>query len=502
MKLPIILFLCFLLLFNLSYTRTAEEWKTRAIYQILTDRFARTHDDITQCTDLSDYCGGTFKGIERNLDYIKNMGYNAIWISPVAKNAPKGYHGYWYINMYEINEHFGSKQDLKDLIDACHEKDIWVMIDVVPNHVAPIPGNNDFSGIYPFNDQKYYHELDMPCKWVDDNDPYNQTRLETCWLAYLPDLNQDDEFVRQTLLDWIRDFVQTFNVDGLRLDATRHIPKWFWTEFREAAGVFTVGEVFNHDLTYCAGYQECIDSLLNFPLRGIFEQMFMEDRSMKSVEEFFEYSASLWKDQDVLGNFVNNHDIERSLFFGFDVPALKAMYAFAFSAMGIPIGYYGDEQLFHGGVDPLNREPLFDKKNPNSEMYQYIKTILTFRFKSEFYKHEQIERVADDSFYAFSRGYAFFAFTNSKGEEVRTVTSHPYEEGTLLCNIFNQKQCIEVKDGKFEIHLINKEAKILFPVRSSRETQWGKNAWKSIKQLWSNNFVSDISKAFWRTKKN
>ena len=71
------------------------------------------------------------------------MGFNAIWISPVVENYENGYHGYWATNWEEINHYFGTADDLKNLVDACHEKDIWVMVDVVANHVGPV--GTDFS---------------------------------------------------------------------------------------------------------------------------------------------------------------------------------------------------------------------------------------------------------------------------------------------------------------------------------------------------------------------
>ena len=132
------------------------EWKSRSVYQVLTDRFAKTGDSGDACTNLSTYCGGTYKGIENNLDYIQGMGFDAIWISPVVDNMADGYHGYWAANWEKLNDNFGSEQDLHDLVKACHDKDIYVMVDVVANHVAPI--GSDFSQIYPLNRPEHYHE--------------------------------------------------------------------------------------------------------------------------------------------------------------------------------------------------------------------------------------------------------------------------------------------------------------------------------------------------------
>jgi alpha-amylase len=72
--------------FSPCFGKTAQEWKSRTIYQLLTDRFARTDGGSQLCDDLSDYCGGSYKGIQDNLDYITDMGFDAIWISPIPKN--------------------------------------------------------------------------------------------------------------------------------------------------------------------------------------------------------------------------------------------------------------------------------------------------------------------------------------------------------------------------------------------------------------------------------
>jgi alpha-amylase len=77
------------------------------------------------------------------------MGFDAIWISPIVTNMAGGNHGYWATNWDDVNTNFGSKQDLIDLVNICHSRGIWVMVDVVANHVAPV--GNDFSQIYPLN---------------------------------------------------------------------------------------------------------------------------------------------------------------------------------------------------------------------------------------------------------------------------------------------------------------------------------------------------------------
>jgi alpha-amylase len=89
------------------------------------------------------------------LDYIKDLGFDAIWISPIVDNYDNGYHGYWARKIYEVNSHFGTKDDLKRLVTECHKRDIWVMVDVVGNHM----GNTDtyYGNNAPFTSTDHYH---------------------------------------------------------------------------------------------------------------------------------------------------------------------------------------------------------------------------------------------------------------------------------------------------------------------------------------------------------
>lgn len=122
---------------------------------MLTDRYQKNTAGGSACTSLGNYCGGTFKGIQNGLDYIKGMGFDAIWISPVVDNLAGGYHGYWAKNWDAINSNFGSEADLKALVAAAHAKGMWVMVDVVANHSAPIGTN--YSQISPLNQAAHYH---------------------------------------------------------------------------------------------------------------------------------------------------------------------------------------------------------------------------------------------------------------------------------------------------------------------------------------------------------
>jgi len=451
-------------LFISASSRTAEEWKPRSIYQIITDRFAKSDGSSNVCTDLTKYCGGTFQGMINNLDYIQGMGFDAIWISPVVANTPDGYHGYWIKDLYGINENFGTAEEFKELVRICHERDIWVMVDVVANHVGYVD-NFDYSGIVPFNDPKYYN----PYKSCDDIDFGHQPDVEVCWLSGLPDLDQNHPFVRETLIDWAKDFVKTYGIDALRIDTIPHVSKGFWAEFSDAVGVYTLGEVLNMNIHYLASYQGAVNALLNYALYSTMRNTFNEKKPMTHFKGYYDTAYAIWPDITTLGNFVNNHDNPRFLSNSTDLQAFKAALAFSLSSVGIPIVYYGDEQAFNGGQDPLNREPLWTNMNKDTDIYGFIQKINKFRKDSEFYKFEQVERFVDEGMYVFSRNNYMFAFTNSPVVESRSIENHPYEDGALICNIFDQSDCVEVKDGKFPITLVNGEVKMLAPSVINKE---------------------------------
>jgi len=459
----------------LAVSKTAEEWKSRSVYQILTDRFARSDGADHPCTNLGDYCGGTYKGIQNNLDYIQDMGFDAIWISPIVANTPGGYHGYWVSNLFEVNENFGSKEDLKQLIQTCHERDVWVMVDVVANHVGYVD-NSNYSTIYPFSDAAHYNPY-SDCAHTDYRDG---AAFETCWLSGLPDLDQNHPFVRQTLLDWITDFVKEYDFDALRIDTIPHVSREFWTQFSEASGIFTMGEILNLNLTYLASYQGPVDGVLNYALYSAMQFSFQNGGSMKSIESYYEDAYATWPDITTLGNFINNHDNPRFLSTTENQVAFKSALAFSMCSIGIPMVYYGDEYAFNGGADPANREALWTHLDhvPKTEIHELLKTLNKFRKETQFYKYEQVQRYSDNQMYAFSRGDYFFAFTNSQDEQVsRVITSHPYSEGTLLCNVLHQQQkgeeedCVEVKDGEFVVTLRHGEVKVLAPSQNEREEQ-------------------------------
>ncbi|KAI6658435.1 Acid alpha-amylase-like [Oopsacas minuta] len=451
----------FLFLANLLiiFAKSPQEWKSRIVYQLLTDRFSQSNSS-SPCQDLSSYCGGTFQGIINHLDYIQNLGINAIWISPIILQTNNGYHGYWAQDIYQINPHFGTSQDLKDLVNACHSKDIWVMLDVVANHMGNQGNINDFSYFVPFNKAEYYHKYCIINNWA------NQTEVEICRLAGLPDLDQSNSFVSQTLLKWIMEVVSNYSFDGIRIDTVPEVPFDFWVKYAKSAGVYSVGECLNGNVGYVEHYQNALSGMLNYPMFFTLRDVFQNKQSMDQLRARIS-EESTFPDITLLGNFIDNHDNPRFLHQNGDYTLLINALTFTIFQEGIPIIYYGTEQGFAGGKDPNNRESLFGNFNQNHILYRVISTINKFKLSqgSDVYNSQQIQRYSDDQFYAYTRGMIFVGVSNlgSNGHSVHTITYHPYSNNTQLKNALNETDQVKVNNGKFQVNIWNGQPKLYFP---------------------------------------
>ena len=455
------LILSFCSLIILSISKTAEEWKSRAIYQLMTDRFATSNASPAPC-NVSEmkYCGGDHKGLKDHLDYIKGMGWDAIWISPIVKNAEGSYHSYHTIDFYGLNEHFGTEEDMQNLVKAMHDNDIWLMLDVVANHVGLV--GNDFRSINPFNSPEHYHD---PCTITDWT---NYEMVEYCRLADLPDLKHENDYVADELLRWIKYMVDKYHVDGLRVDTVPEVPRWFWKKFNEACGVFQMGEVFNGNVEYVASYQGPLTATFNYPLYYSINDGFKGD--MTYLHEYFTEKRGVYQDATVLGVFIGNHDNPRFLHQDEWNQRTKKQLdnASVFSVFweGIPIVYYGDEQYFDGGGDPGCREALWESNfNTSTPLYQYYKQALNVRKKKAIWNKDLDELHYETDLYAFRRGNDILVVVTPE----KTLTSTFDNKGgklkqTQYFNIFDKNDKITIgSDNKITVSMTN-DPKVYIPV--------------------------------------
>jgi len=335
------------------------------------------------------------------------------------------------------------------------------MLDVVANHV----GIASPAQIVPFNSSSHYHDCGQCPFDCNIRDFTCFTReLQWCRLAGLPDLNQTVPFVKNSLLNWIRDTISTFRFDGIRIDTVPEVPTSFWVDFVKAAGVYAVGEVFS-DLGCCVAHQQqALPGVLSYPLFWTMRDVFMDHNSMYGLQSINQQYLQ-FPDVNLLGTFIDNHDQPRFMHRNPDYKSYENAIAYTLMSQGIPIIYYGTEQGYRGGPDPANREVLWPNYGRNV-LTDFIQLVVNYRKKAKVWNFPQVQRYADDQFYAFTRGNSFVATTNVGGSGVtiqRTISYHPYPDGTTLCNLFFPSDCVKVQNGIFIVVLVAGECKIFHP---------------------------------------
>lgn len=370
-----------------------DAWKSRSIYQLMTDRFALSDlsTNVPCNTTAGLRCGGTWRGIINNLDYIEGMGFDAIMISPIIKNLEgrvtygEAYHGYWPQDMYALNPHFGTEQDFQDLISALHNRSMYLMVDTLINNMAYMTnGSNpatavDYSVLRPFNQASEYHPY---CEISDWND-YPQA--QKCWtgddITALPDLAQEKPEVASMLLDWIQETLANYSIDGLRIDAAKHVYPDFLPQFFKASGsMFMTGEVFEQDAGIICKYQKnYLPSVPNYPIYYAMQAAFTKG-NVSALSNEIQAMSKLCPDVTALATFSENHDLARFASFKDDISLAMNVMAFTILFDGVPMIYQGQEQHFNGSDASSSRAALWTSNyNTNAPLYQLTATLNKIR---------------------------------------------------------------------------------------------------------------------------
>ena len=416
--------------------RSSQEWQGRRVYQIVTDRFSPDVTPAPDCNDLTKYCGGTFKGIQNHLDYITDMGFNAIWISPVVVNWPTDYHGYAALDFFHINPHFGSAQDLKNLVDACHKANVWVMIDIVANHAATV--GTDFARVQPFNKSEYYHD------WCDVNNYQCFTNeILNCRLSALADLNQDHPFVREQLKLHVQWLLSEFQFDGIRADTIMFVKQNFWVELVSFIGTpYFVGEVWSNFQCNLQYTQYGIPATLNYPLYDAIRNVFLGSWSMRNLGNAWrqqqQYAHPTWE-----MNFIDNHDNPWFMSSTNKVQRYQSALAHMFFTDGVPCVYEGTEHLYSGTKEnDQNRRPIWPTGFAKKEMYYFLQVLNTVYQSMKVTNYPVEERWQDDSVYCLIRGPVLLCTTNTDDQQTRTVYNL-HLAGLKVCDAFNPSNCMK-----------------------------------------------------------
>lgn len=382
-----------------SYYGTLEPFVGEAVYFVVTDRFVNGDPDndhrdqggehpsfdipLPECDGVQaniGYLGGDFRGLLNNAGYIADMGFSAVWITPIVDNPDQaftggdpitctsfltdrgksGYHGYWGVNFHRLDEHLPSPGlDFADLTRELREHGLKTVLDIVANHGSPAwtmpqpqPG---FGQLFDAEGRLVADHQNLPPQELDpEREPLHRFYNTEPDLAQLADLDPDRPEVMDYLLDAYLKWIGQ-GADAFRVDTVRHQPKAFWRQFierirSEHPGFFFFGEAFDYEIENIAPYtwpEAGGMSLLDFPLKAAMAQVFEQaDSDYAALEPALHLKDGPWWNPYELAIFYDNHDMARLN--ASDEGFIDA-HNFLFTARGFPVVYYGSEIGFMRG---------------------------------------------------------------------------------------------------------------------------------------------------------
>lgn len=416
-------------------------WADGAIvYQIFPERFARANLDTSGNwykfpMHYMDKLGGSIRGIIDGLNYLKDLGIEVIYLTPIFKSSSN--HKYNTNDYLEIDPDFGNEEDLKELVLKAHENNIKIILDGVFNHTgyefAPFQDllKNQENSKY----KDWYYPFSFPIKAKRGEKPNFWTFGYT---PFMPKLNTSNKEVRDYIFKVVRKWLD-FGIDGWRLDVADEVSHDFWKEFRKVVkaknkDALIIGEVWYESSPWLLGDE--YDTVMNYLFNNNVKNILLKDNY--KVTDFDNANNFLRgrmhkKVLPLLWNLIDSHDTARFITEANDnKTALKLALSLQMTLPGMPMIYYGDEIGLSGSFDPdCRRGMLWDEEKQDKELLNYYKKWINIHKKYKLLKNGDFKTIlADDinNIYIFSRYkdedeiYVIFNFGN-KPQKVAYIES-------------------------------------------------------------------------------
>lgn len=445
-----------------EYYGTLEPFASRAVYFLMTDRFVNGDESNDQRQQGGvnftfnrpvagaptgesaniGYLGGDFKGIANNSAYIKNMGFDAIWLTPIVDNPDQaftggdavqwkgkfqdkgktGYHGYWGSNFYVLDEHLPSPDlDFKTLTQSLSKLGMTTVLDIVANHGSPafsMPTQQaKYGQIFDRNGKLVADHQNLPADKLNPTDkPLHRFYNQKTEMVQLSDINENNPAVMDyfvgAYLQWIEQGAGAF-----RIDTIKHMPLEFWATFskrirQQHPGFFMFAEAFDYNAEKIAPFtwpENGGISVLDFPLKEKLNAVFGEPQAgFEQLESALYLVNSPYNNSYELMTFYDNHDMTRLA--ASDSGFIDA-HNFLFTARGIPVIYYGSEVGFmRGKTEHEGNRNYFGQENIDQAslhaIYKSLQRIAKIRQQSvALQKGIQINLLFDKNRAAFYRVY-------------------------------------------------------------------------------------------------
>ncbi len=394
------------------------------IYLVMPDRFANgdtTNDivggygkDLDRSKGNARH-GGDLQGIIDHLDYIKDLGFTALWINPVIENNTQvSYHGYGATDFYKVDPRLGSNELYKELVTEAHKRDMKIILDHVANHIHI---NHPWMKNLPVKDwingsTENFHITNHDKSAIVDihGDKSTLENNITGWFTdYMPDLNQENSFMANYIIQNTIWWMEFAGIDAIREDTYPYADPGFMSEWAKAIlneypNTNIVGEVWKGDPVYLASYQEKsiytpnfnsnLPSVTDFGLGDALKAYLRGSQSLQHIYEIIGMDF-VYHDPYNLVTFVDNHDVERAMLTAKEnISKVKIALQILLTTRGIPQIYYGTELGIVGGQDDGSKRTdfpggfPFDKRSAftpegrserENELYNLIKDMIQIR---------------------------------------------------------------------------------------------------------------------------
>lgn len=495
-------------------------WKERVIYFAVIDRFvngdtsrdqAHGRSECNKSGDIHAYQGGDLSGLTSKVEYLKDLGIDTVWITPLYKGVEQkegrncGFPGYWadfsVPYKFELDPRFGSKEDFDTLIENLHARKMKIILDMVVNH----------AGYAAKITETHPHWFSDPqsCSQLGNPEVY-------CPLAGLPDFRQENQEVADYLVDLHKVWLERFPIDGIRMDTVKHVAPWYFARWngemkRIRPDLYMLGEILDeHSYDLFGRYLDAgFDGLFNFPLRSKMISVFALGNSVDEIAEHVLQTRKTFGSEksDLFVNLLDNHDVPRFLEYmpeGISDRDVLMRYKLAVSALltlpGIPQIYYGNEIGMYGGKDPYNRRFMpgwaFEdgertgKKegfvNQPDEVFQHMKKLLRIRRESaslrrgNYYEIWRQNGVHQANVWAYLRKDPFsddvsvVVINNGRlapNQPIKMNVRGKIENGTLLTNLLSNSEGsqILVQNGHITVNPGGRSTLLLRPETSPSE---------------------------------
>ncbi len=444
---------------------TVPYWVQDAVfYQIFPDRFHNgdpandtpNMDAWGSTPTIWNFQGGDLRGVIARLDYLLDLGINAIYFNPIFQASSN--HRYNISDYYQIDPKLGTVDDFRSLLDAAHTNGIKVVIDGVFNHCG--------RGFFAFNDILENHNHSPYLDWFylsnvppDAYSPGDAVDYRAWWnFKSLPKFNTENPWVRKYIMDVARHWIR-LGADGWRLDVPNEIDdSSFWEEFRavvksENPEAYLVGEIWDGDPRWVG--PGCFDGLMNYPIRDGVINFLMERETADDLSRIIDRQLNQYPSENVTAmyNLLGSHDTARIITeLEGHRDKLKMAYLFLFAFPGAPALYYGDEVGLDGGKDPDCRKAFpWDEKDWDLDLRQLIQRLIKARKANPALRRGSFQEVFKDEKqggYGFARvlgeDRVLIAFNaSSTRRQYRLVVDHlAWQDGRIVRDLIGGEEMI------------------------------------------------------------